>query len=104
MAIKKKVKQSNGVETAYHRIAMVKIDTNQQITVLVYSYLNEDGREYEKEYAAGNIVGEPQFPYVEAEYLFFDYEENSEMFKGNVMQKAYNWLKSCDKFKGAEDI
>ena len=32
---------------------MVKIDTNQQNTILVHSYLSETGRQTEKDYAAG---------------------------------------------------
>lgn len=104
MAVKKKIKQNNGVELEYHRIAMIKIDLNQQITILVESYLNEDGRNYEKDYADGKIEGEPTFPYTSAEYHYFNYDTEPEMFKGNVVQKAYNWLKKQEKFKGAEDV
>ena len=35
MAIKKQITAPNGVVTVYHRIAMVKIDTNQQNTILI---------------------------------------------------------------------
>ena len=55
MALKKVIKKTDGVTLAYHRIAMVKVDVNQQITVLVESYVDEDGRNFEKRYAAGEI-------------------------------------------------
>ena len=98
MALSKPVTKPNGLTLNYHRIAMVKIDTNQQTTILVHSYLNEEARNYEKRYAAGEIEGEPTFPYVDAEYISFDYDEN--MGIGN----AYEWLKTQPDYKGAEDI
>lgn len=103
MALKKKIKHKNGVELSYHRVAMIKIDTNQQISVLVESYIDEEGRQYEKDYAAGLIEGEPVWPYTDAEYINFDYDENHEMFQGNVIKNIYKWLKKQEKFQGSED-
>lgn len=97
MALKKKIKKSNGIELNHHRIAMVKIDINQQVTFLVRSYIDEEGRNYEKRYEAGEIKGEPSFPYSEAEFLSFDYDE------GMNIKNAYKLLKKQPKFEGAED-
>lgn len=102
MAIKKQVIASNGIVTEYHRIAMVKIDTNQQNTILVHSYLSEAGRQVEKDYAAGlyNDVDEGMmnWPYVDAQYLNCEYD--GEM----TITKAYEWLKTLPEFEGAENI
>lgn len=98
MALKKPITKSNGLTLNYHRIAMVKIDTNQQITILLYSYLNEEARNYEKAYAAGEIEGEPTFPYVDYEYINLDYDESM-----NIVN-AYEWLKTQPDFVGAEDV
>ena len=98
MALKKSIIKPNGVEVNYHRIAMVKIDTNQGVTILLYSYLNEEGRNYEKRYAAGEIQGEPTFPYVDAEYISVDYDESMNI------KNAYEWLKTQPAFEGAEDV
>lgn len=102
MAIKKEVTQSNGVVTEYHRIAMLKIDTNQQNTILVHSYISEAGRKIEKDYAAGLYKdieeGFASFPYVNAQYLNCDY--SGEM----TVPKAYAYLKTLPQFAGAEDI
>lgn len=98
MALKKTIIKPNGLPLEYHRIAMVKIDTNQLITVLVHSYLNEEARNYEKDYANGNIEGEPVFPYVDAEYINVKYDE-----KMNI-KNAYEWLKTLPQFEGAEDV
>ena len=98
MAIKKRIRKDNGLELEYHRIAMLKIDTNQQITLLLHSYLNEEGRNYEKAYARGDIEGAPLMPYVNAEYLTFDYDEAMNI------KKAYEVLKGLPQFDGAVDI
>lgn len=102
MAIKKQVTAANGVVTEYHRIAMVKIDTNQQNTILVESYLSEAGRQVEKDYAAGLYKdvdeGMMQWPYVDAQYLNCEYD--GEM----TITKAYEWLKNLPEFEGAENV
>lgn len=98
MALLKTIKKPNGVTLSYHRIAMVKIDVNQQITILVESYIDEDGRNYEKAYDAGEIKGEPVFPYTESEYISTDYDETMSI------KSAYEWLKQQTGFVGSEDI
>lgn len=102
MAIKKQITASNGVVTEYHRVAMVTIDTNNQNTVLIHSYLSEDGRQIEKDYAAGLYKnadeGMMNWPYVEARYLNCAYDE------GMTIPNAYAWLKTLPEFEEAEDI
>ena len=97
MAIKKKIKKTNGIELDYHRIVMIKMDVGQNVTVLVHSYLNEESRQYEKEYAAGKI-SKFEFPYVDAEYLSLDYNEDISI------KNVYKLLKKIDKFSGGEDV
>lgn len=102
MAIKKQVTAPNGIVTEYHRIAMVKIDTNQQNTILVHSYLSETGRQVEKDYEAGLYSdveeGMMNWPYVNDRYLNCAYDGNM------TITKAYEWLKSLPEFEGAEDV
>lgn len=102
MAIKKTVTAANGIATEYHRIAMIKIDTNQQNTLLIHSYLSEAGRQIEKDYAAGmydNLEeGMMTWPYVSAQYIHCEYD--GEM----TIVKAYQYLKTLPQFEGAEDI
>ena len=97
MALKKKITKPNGLTFEYHRIASLKVDTNQQNCILVESYVNEDSREYEKSYARGEIEN-PTFPYTDAEYISFDYDENMNI------KSAYEWLKQQPTFAGAEDV
>ena len=98
MAIEKNITMPNGVTLSYHRISMVKNDSNQQVTILVDSYINEDGRKYEKDYAAGKIEGEPTFPYVESNYMSFHYDPDM------TVEKAYRTLKGLTDFQDSKDI
>ena len=99
MGLKKQITTDNGVVTEYHRIALLSIDTNNQNTILVHSYLSQEGRQIEKDYAAGIMKFEDvKFPYVDALYINCDY--NGDM---NI-PKAYEYLKTLPKFEGAEDV
>lgn len=102
MAIKKTVTASNGIVTEYHRIAMIKIDTNQQNTILIHSYLSEAGRQIEKDYTAGmydNLEeGMMTWPYVSAQYINCEYD--GEM----TVTKAYEYLKTLPEFEGSIDV
>lgn len=103
MALKKKVTMPNGLPLEYHRVALVNIEPNQQITILRHSYLDESARQYEKDYAAGKIEGEPNFPYVDHEYISVNYEDLN-MLNDGTMEGAYNLLKKYrPEFEGAED-
>lgn len=105
MALKKKIKQPNGLTLEYHRIALVTVEPNQQITILRHSYLDESARQYEKDYAAGKIEGEPTFPYVDYEYVHMNYGDNIEDMSGEMMECAYNLLKKHrSEFVDAEDV
>lgn len=105
MALKKKITMPNGLPLEYHRIALVTIEPNQQITILRHSYLDEAARQYEKDYALGNIEDEPTFPYVDHEYIHMDYAENIDGMTGDTMKCAYKLLKKHrPEFEGAIDV
>lgn len=102
MAIKKTITSDNGIVTEYHRIALISIDVNNQNTILIHSYLNEDGRQIEKDYAAGKYnsveAGMMKFPYVDAKYINVEYTEDM------TVKNAYAYLKTLPQFEGATDI
>lgn len=108
MALEKPIVTDCGVTLAYHRIALVNVQVNQQITILVESYIDSNGRQKAKDYAkidhSKTLAQDFMFPYSESEYISFDYNESSELFKGNIVQKAYHWLKKQEKFKNAKDV
>lgn len=102
MAIKIQTTADNGIVTEYHRIAMVSIDVNSQNTILVYSYLNESGRQIEKDYAAGMYdhleAGEMRFPYVQSRYINTPYDGTMSIVS------AYEYIKTLPEYANAEDI
>lgn len=102
LAIKKQVTADNGIVTEYHRIALIEIDVNNQNTILIMSYLSEDGRQIEKDYAAGkyNNVDEGlwHFPYVDSKYINTDYDPEM------TVTKAYKYIKTLPEYEGAEDV
>lgn len=104
MAIKKEIRAENGVVLNYHKISLINIQINQHIIILVESYIDESGRKYEKDYAKGLIDGIPTMPYTLADYITIPYNETMDLFNGNITKKAYEWLKTQDKYKGATDI
>lgn len=104
MALKKKVITQGGLPLEYHRVALVSIEPNQQITILRHSYLDEEARQYEKDYAAGKIEGEPAFPYVGHEYVHVEFADGVDAFEDGIMEGAYALLKRrMPELAGAED-
>lgn len=97
MALKKKIQKSNGLILEYHRISMLKIDTNLQCTILVDSYLNKESRLKEKDILRNGVTNDTPLPYVDSEYISFDYDENMSI------ENAYKWLKNQSDFIGSED-
>ena len=105
MALKKKIVMSNGLPLEYHRIALINIQPNQIITILRHSYLNEEARQYEKDYALGMIGDEPTFPYVDHEYITVSFSDNIDILSEGVMEGAYKLLKiHRPEFADAEDV
>lgn len=98
MAIYKQLIANNGVPVAYHRIALLSIDVNNQNTVLVHSYVSENGRQIERDHAEGILVmDETNAPYVDAQYLNCEYDGTMDI------EKAYEWLKTLPQYEGAAD-
>lgn len=91
MALKKKIKQNNGVETEYHRILYLQITPNQGCSIAVQSYLDESARTAEQS-------GENASVYKSAVTYETGYDETM------TIKKAYQHLKKLDKFSGAEDV
>ena len=91
MALLKKIKQRDGVETAYHRILFMQITTNRQISIAVESYVDESARNAAE-------TGEISHPYSKITTYETDYDENMNI------KKAYQFLKKTDVFANSSDI
>lgn len=91
MALYKKIKQSDGVTTSYHRIAFLQVTTNRQNSIVVFSYVDNESREDEKT----NVITQP---YVKSVTYETKYNPNMSV------ETAYDFLKTLPQFEGAERI
>ena len=90
MALKKEIRQMDGVPTDYHRIAFIQITTNQQNSIAVFSYVNEDSRR-----EARTLECQPYC-------VSITYE--TEYSPNMTVELAYEYLKTLPEFEGATDI
>ena len=113
MALKKEIELENGIVLNYHRITSLNKITNISNNIEVNSYISESQREKEKRYQElqkKNASGEELTPeeqeelnnginvLVEADYISIPYDENM------TIESAYEYLKTTEKYKNAENV
>jgi hypothetical protein len=89
MALYKEKRQEDGVTTKYHRILFLQNTVNVCNAIAVFSYVDEEARQSEKEGAA---------PYIKSITYQKPYDEDMSI------QAAYSYLKTLPEFEGAEDV
>ncbi len=89
MALIKNITQNDGVPTNYHRIFFIQQTVNEQTSIVVLSYINEECRE--KEHDATSM------PYKVSSTYEVPYDETM------TVSKAYDYLKTLPEFEGAKD-
>lgn len=112
MALKKEIELDNGVVLNYHRIVSLNKITNLSNDIEVNSYISESQREKEKRYqelqkksSRGEELTEEEQEQLEkginvlvqADYINVPYDENM------TIESAYEYLKSTEKYKEAEN-
>lgn len=90
MALKKDIRQDDGVVTNYHRILYIMQTLNRQNSIAVLSYVDSESR--------ANDSGAEFSPYKRAVTYEFDYVPDL------TAEAAYNLIKSLPQFEGAEDV
>lgn len=88
MALRKKIRQSDGVITNYHRILYTQSMINSHVSIAVVSYVDIESRNMEKRYES---------PYKVAVTYETDYVENM------TISEAYQHLKTLPEFSDAVD-
>ena len=101
MALKKEIELENGIIVNYHRIVSLSKITNQSNIIEVASYTGKEKREEEKEaikkgQEAGEAISTNIF--IDTTYINKEYSEDE------IIEDAYEYLKTTDKYKDAEDI
>ena len=109
MALKREIEMENGVILNYHRIVAVNSITNIKSIIEVASYISEKQREKEARYIElqlkQNRTEEDERELekginvlVETKYYDMPYSEE------NSIENAYEYLKTLDDFKNAQDV
>lgn len=94
MALKKNIILDNGVMVNYHRIVSINKITNNSNVIEVASYTSEEKRLEEIE-SINN--GTSMNVFIDTSYIDKDYDESE------TIKDSYDYLKTTDKFEGAED-
>lgn len=101
MALKKKIELSNGVITNYHRIVSINKITNQTTIIEIASYTTEGKREEEEiaiQEGQETGIAIPMNVFIDTTYINKEYNEE------DTIEDLYDYLKTTEKFKEAEDI
>ena len=91
MALKKEIRQDDGVITNYHRILYIMQNVNSHTAIAVLSYVDDETREAEK----GNTMSQP---YQKAITYQTEYKPDINI------AAAYEYLKTLPLFEGAVDV
>lgn len=94
MALNKEIVLENGITVNYHRIVSVNNITNHVSVIEIASYTSAEKRQEEQTALANN---QSMNVFISTEYL------NKEYTPTLNVDTAYAYLKTLDKFSGAED-
>lgn len=101
MALIKEIELENGITLNYHRIVSINKITNNCNIIEVASYTSKKQREKEKEYyeqaKKSDTFDESMNVFIETTYINKDYSEKE------TIEECYNFLKTTEEFKNAED-
>ncbi|MGN1301205.1 MAG: hypothetical protein ACI4U9_01585 [Clostridia bacterium] len=101
MALKKQIELENGITVNYHRIVTINKVTNNTTVIEVASYINETKRQEEIDaLKQGQETGEavPMNVFIDTTFLHKEYNET------DTIKDLYDYLKTTEKFKDAENI
>ena len=96
MALLKMIIQPNGIPTEYHRIYNIENIINEKTVIKVYSYVNEEQRERDK--------NKPKYSIRTGDVYIAVSEEEIDYNDTLTVDDAYEYLKTLDKYSGAKDI
>ncbi len=98
MALQKEIELENGIPVSYHRIVSINKITNETVVIEVASYTSKEKRQEEIDYYNSQEEDKQMNVYIDTTYVNTEYDENK------TIQDYYDYLKTTDKFKDAEDI
>ena len=100
MALKKQIELENGIILNYHRIVSISKITNNMTTVEVASYISETQRQKEQEaLIQSQEIGEAIAISVFINTVYV----NKEYIENETIKDLYEFLKTTEMFKDAEN-
>lgn len=97
MGLKKQIELPNGVITNYHRIVSINKITNNTTLIEVASYISEAKRQEELDFYNLSLEQKQMNVFIDTTFLDKEYIENE------TIQDLYEYLKTTEKFKDAEN-
>ena len=97
MGLLKSIELENGIVVNYHRIVSINKVTNSSNIIEVASYTSKEKRQEEKDYDASKEEDKSMNVFIDTTYVEKEYNETE------TIEDVYNYLKTTDKFKDAED-
>lgn len=94
MGLSKKIELDNGILLNYHRIVSINKITNHGTIIEIAGYTSKEKREEEIEKLASN---EEMNIYIDTSFENVDYDEET------TIKDWYEYLKTTDKYRDAED-
>lgn len=91
MALKKEIRQADGVTTSYHRILYLMQNVNNYTAIAVLSYVDDEARGSEKD----NTLAQPYKISVTHQTAYAP---------DMTVSTAYEYLKTLPLFEGAVDV
>ena len=101
MALLKKIELENGITLNYHRVVSLNKIINQYNVIEVASYTSSEKRDEEKKAIEEGLSKKEAVSmnvFINSNYIEKEYNETE------TIQEIYNYLKTTDKFKDAENI
>ena len=95
MALLKAIELDSGVVLNYHRIVSINKVTNHAVILEIAGYTSKEKRDQEVQQLANR---EEITAYIHTSWISVDYDETS------TIKDWYEYLKTIDKYKDAEDI
>ena len=94
MALKKEIILENGIPMNYHRISQINNIVNVGTQLIIFSYVNQEQRNREK----NKEIRYSDEIYKITDAVLISYNDTLKI------EDAYEYLKTTDKYKDAEDI
>ena len=98
MALRKNIKHKNDIELSYHRIVSLNKITNQTNILEVASYIDGEQRQIELDYYNSTDPNKYMNVFIDTSFLNCPYDETK------TIEEYYDYLKTTEKFKDAEDV